>query len=86
MTTLLAKVYTIPAIQTSRATCVGMQYIIADFEYLHVVTVDGNHIICSCGKSACAHIQLVQDQQARNVHANALRAAYCELFDLSYGD
>lgn len=86
MITLFAKVSPIPVIQASRTTYLGQQYTVADPGYIHMATVNGDSITCSCDESACAHIQLAQDQQARNAHANVLRVAYRELFGLSYGD
>ena len=86
MLTLIAKAPSIPLIQTSRLTCIGMQYIVADPDSSHVVTASGASILCSCGKSACTHIQAVQIQRAQHAASDARRDAYAALFDLSYGD
>ena len=85
MAMLIAKAPPIPLIQASRLTCVGMQYILADPDSSQVVTASNASITCSCGESACPHVQIVQHQQARDAASNARRDAYAALFDLSYG-
>ena len=84
MTTLVAKAPIVPVIQTSRLTCLGMQYTVATTDSLDVVTAKGEHFTCTCDKSACIHIQAAQRQQARDAALSARRNWYTALFDLSY--
>lgn len=83
MLTLLVKAPLIPIIQASRLTAVGMQYTIATPDYLDFVTANGEQLTCTCGESACIHLQAVQCQRARNATMNARRDIYTTLFDLS---
>ncbi len=84
MLTLITKASDISLVQASRLTCVGMQYTVAGSGYDNVVTADSEQITCTCGKSACIHIQAVQAQQVRNTITNARRDVYTALFDLGY--
>ncbi len=86
MPSLIMEAPAIPILQASRLTSVGMQYTVATPKYLDVVTANGEQLTCTCGESACIHIQAVQAQQARNTAANTRRDAYTALFDLAYAE
>lgn len=82
MATLLAKTYAIPTITAVRSTCLGTQYTVETPEFIDTVTVNGEHITCTCGKARCSHSSAVtrrrglENQQATN------RSAYCSTFEI----
>jgi hypothetical protein len=80
------KAPSVPLIQSSRLTCIGMQYMVADPDIFHVVTVTNTNIICCCGIASCPHIAVVQAEYARHIASDTQRTTYTALFDLSYGD
>ena len=86
MAMLLEKVYVIPTIESVRTTYKGDQYTVLTPEYVDIVTVNGSHITCTCGESHCEHIRTVERRRAIEAEQAATRAAYCAIFDLSYGN
>jgi hypothetical protein len=86
MAMLLEKVYVIPTIESARTTYKGDQYTVLTPEYSDIVTVNGSHITCTSGESSCEHIRTVERHRTQNAQAAARRAAYCAMFDLSYGE
>ena len=82
----LAKAPATALIQSSRLTCNGMQYIVADFDAFHVVTATDANVTCSCGFPSCSNLQVVQVQRDHDATSDTHRTAYVAFFDLSHGD
>jgi hypothetical protein len=86
MAVVLEKVYVIPTIESVRTTVAGTQYTVLTPEYTDIVTVNGSHITCTCHEGHRDHIRTVERRRMVEAAKAAHRAAYTELFDLSYGD
>jgi hypothetical protein len=80
-------VQTVPRILARRATCLGIQYTIADATGTHIVTVNNGCIGCSCNLDhqflTCEHLTLVEQQEHAYIEEAARRAAYTEAFTIS---
>jgi hypothetical protein len=86
MAVVLEKVYVIPTIESVRTTYQGDIYTVATPDYIDTVVVSGSRITCTCHEGHCDHIRAVERRRMVEATKAARRAAYTELFDLSYGD
>lgn len=73
-------------IQSRRATCAGIQYIVADALDSHIVTVHADSLACSCNQEPtilpCEHRRLVELQERAYTAEAARRAVYVDVFNL----